>query len=658
MDIEVNVVNQELKIATNLQSFTEGTQEFIRFIFNMSEDWDELVSFAQFIQNDVGYNVYLDENNSVFLPSEITEGVCYLVLCGCQGDTIAVTRCLPLYFENNMLIGDGQSTEITRSLYEQLVSATSAVRDLVEWVDQKATEAQETATAAQASADSASAAATVAWDKADDAETAAAEAWEKADDAETAAATATSAAQSATSAASAAWTKASDAEAAASAAWDKAGDAEDAASYAWNKAVDAETSAASAAASASSASASAASASRSANGALSQLSIVEDVVGTLAWITEHGTYALTADTEVVPGKHYFSLVDGSYYIVTNPTGSPVEHEYYELASIDEAVSNYVAAHLALTDAGLWVTNDDNSYKILLASDGMKIYDDLGTLVATFGESINFSATRPQYIGGEDAYIIFYDSDNDGISDSINIGGTNVTFLGNKRLSDILTSLDISTTQTANGAEITVGNDTISLSNGHDAVILRIDSSRGNVFKNSMISTVMTVNIISAGETITNATRMHEVFGDDSYLQWYWKKANESDFNIILPSDSMLSNSGFTLTLTPDRVDSKVTFQCELIEDILGPVTPVENDDDYDPSEPPEVEEGEEPPEPTPDDDLVPEETPTDESLDYDYEIEDTGDDDDNEGEDGVIGDSEGGDDNGTEDDTSSDADQE
>ncbi len=99
--------------------------------------------------------------------------------------------------------------------------------------------------------------------------------------------------------------------------------------------------------------------------------------------------------------------------------------------------------------------------------------------------------------------------------------------------------------------------------GEDAVLLRIDSSRGNVFKNSAVETVLTVNIIKAGETIRTAARMREVFGAGAAIRWYWKKLGEDTFHIILDTDSMISDEGFTLTLTPDKVDTKVTFQCEL-----------------------------------------------------------------------------------------------
>lgn len=335
--------------------------------------------------------------------------------------------------------------------------------------------------------------------------------------------------------------------------------AESSAKRAHDKAVEAEEAAEDAASSARTAN-------RAANGALSQLSVVEDVVGTLTWISQHGSYAPTDDLEVIPGKYYFTKHADSYNVVISPQGNPSDQGYYELTSVDEAVSNYVASHLALTNAGLWVTNDNQSYKILLAADGMKVYDAQGNLVATFGESITFSSTRPQYIGGEDAYIIFYDSNNDGIPDAINIGGSKVTLGQNKKLSDLLTTLDIHTRQTDSGAEITVGDQTVSLKDGIDAAVLRIDSSRGTVFKNNSVYTVLSVAVYIGGQRITNITDLRNTFGTSAHLQWYWQRLGDDSFFIIVDSDHKLSNDGFTLTLTPEEVDTKVTFMCELITD--------------------------------------------------------------------------------------------
>lgn len=97
-------------------------------------------------------------------------------------------------------------------------------------------------------------------------------------------------------------------------------------------------------------------------------------------------------------------------------------------------------------------------------------------------------------------------------------------------------------------------------------ILRIDSSRGTVFKNSAVATVLTVTIFRSGETITDKGQLTNTFGSGAYLQWYWQRLDDDTFGVISATDPKISNNGFTLTLTPDDVDTKVTFKCELITD--------------------------------------------------------------------------------------------
>ena len=121
MDILVNVSNQRLNIATNQKSFTAGTQEFIRFVFELSDDWANLHIFAQFKQGDNSYNDYLDENNSVYLPPEINGGECTLSLQGNLGDTIAKTFPILLRIDKDPITSDASSTAITKSLYDQML---------------------------------------------------------------------------------------------------------------------------------------------------------------------------------------------------------------------------------------------------------------------------------------------------------------------------------------------------------------------------------------------------------------------------------------------------------------------------------------------------------------------------------------------------------
>ena len=176
-------------------------------------------------------------------------------------------------------------------------------------------------------------------------------------------------AQTAAVAAAQALNSAEQAETAAASAVESADTAASAAASAMTAATNAGTAA-------SQAQASAATANTAANNALTQLSTVEDVVGILNWISEHGEYSASTDTEVVPGKFYFTRTGSGtsgdpyvYTVVTNPTGNPSTSGYYELDDVDEAVSAFVSSHLVLTSDGLYVIGTTNGWKALVSGGG-------------------------------------------------------------------------------------------------------------------------------------------------------------------------------------------------------------------------------------------------------------------------------------------------
>ena len=121
MDIYVSVANQKLKIATNLKNLVAGTKDFIRFIFELTDDWQNLHPFVQFKQNDVTYNQYLDEEDSAYLPAEITSGTCTMTLYGSNGKTVATTNYITLQIDDSRFIVDANSTDITPPIYEQIM---------------------------------------------------------------------------------------------------------------------------------------------------------------------------------------------------------------------------------------------------------------------------------------------------------------------------------------------------------------------------------------------------------------------------------------------------------------------------------------------------------------------------------------------------------
>lgn len=165
-----------------------------------------------------------------------------------------------------------------------------------------------------------------------------------------------------------------------------------------------------------------------ANSALGQLGELEKVFDTLNWIAKHGQYALTNDLTVENGKWYFSLVGNA---VSNPTGNPHalgyyekdsndvysltddtavvsgktyytvtaspeslaedvdphDEGYYELTSVDEAISNYVSTHLSLTPNGLYVQIDDSACKLQISSNAITLYDANGVKIASYSDII-------------------------------------------------------------------------------------------------------------------------------------------------------------------------------------------------------------------------------------------------------------------------------
>lgn len=97
-------------------------------------------------------------------------------------------------------------------------------------------------------------------------------------------------------------------------------------------------------------------------------------------------------------------------------------------------------------------------------------------------------------------------------------------------------------------------------------ILRIDSSRGTVFKNNQVSTVLTVTVFHGSQVITDINGLRAAYGDGAYLQWEWQRLDEDSFGLMSAGDSRFSNDGFSFTLSPEDVDTKITFRCEIIVD--------------------------------------------------------------------------------------------
>lgn len=99
--------------------------------------------------------------------------------------------------------------------------------------------------------------------------------------------------------------------------------------------------------------------------------------------------------------------------------------------------------------------------------------------------------------------------------------------------------------------------------GEDAVTLRIDSTRGLVFKNNWYDTQLRVTVVKGGTSITDLQALRQEFGAGAYLQWYFRRQADDAWSVMNVSDQRITEGGFCLTVTPDDVDEQITFQCDL-----------------------------------------------------------------------------------------------
>ena len=131
MEIPCRVNGQRISVNLDYPYIIAGTQDFIRFVFDLPDEWKVLMPFVQFVQDDTGYNVYLDEEDwGCYFPAEIGAGTCYMVLYGSDG-TVKATSCdrALKVIDNHMLV-DGESTDISQSLYDQLVEMILSISSI------------------------------------------------------------------------------------------------------------------------------------------------------------------------------------------------------------------------------------------------------------------------------------------------------------------------------------------------------------------------------------------------------------------------------------------------------------------------------------------------------------------------------------------------
>ena len=99
--------------------------------------------------------------------------------------------------------------------------------------------------------------------------------------------------------------------------------------------------------------------------------------------------------------------------------------------------------------------------------------------------------------------------------------------------------------------------------GDDSILLTIESSNGNIFKNSGVATTLTVNIIVGDKHITSHNQLVNYFGSGATLQWSYKALGDTAYTDIPSNDSRISDDGIIFTYNPNDVEVKTVFSCSL-----------------------------------------------------------------------------------------------
>lgn len=101
MDILAIVKGQKMKLTANNSCYISGSNRFVRFKFEMSDEWKNLSVIAMFEQNgQISSQTVTD--GYAFLPSDIREGNCNMTLFGIGGTIFATTNRVPLIIKNDI----------------------------------------------------------------------------------------------------------------------------------------------------------------------------------------------------------------------------------------------------------------------------------------------------------------------------------------------------------------------------------------------------------------------------------------------------------------------------------------------------------------------------------------------------------------------------
>lgn len=101
----------------------------------------------------------------------------------------------------------------------------------------------------------------------------------------------------------------------------------------------------------------------------------------------------------------------------------------------------------------------------------------------------------------------------------------------------------------------------SLIKGQSSIDISIESTNGYIFKNTDIEGDYNVKVIFDKQIIDNITDLRNIFSQNARIRWFFKSGNSADYVEMTPNNVSISNNGFTISVSPSDVTSRLAIRC-------------------------------------------------------------------------------------------------
>lgn len=125
MDIKFRVAGQKLMMLTKYNKFVSDAKDFMYLVFDLPREWAGYAVTAEFVQDGKIISKSLNQGNGVYLPSELSAGICLLALRGTNSGSIVTTDSIALYIDKYVgsdRSGGSGDSYITVELAEPTIS--------------------------------------------------------------------------------------------------------------------------------------------------------------------------------------------------------------------------------------------------------------------------------------------------------------------------------------------------------------------------------------------------------------------------------------------------------------------------------------------------------------------------------------------------------